>query len=290
MHTPNFYIYLALALQKDLGLLAEASDLLVRQAIKREWPTEVGTFAVLSSPQKCAQPECCIAHVVREYRLQHMALESPDIDGNDSQAAEDSLKWNACNVWQRTFRQDLLRLLQTRSVRRHGLPPSLYEGRSIDIFGREVHELMVKRPSWLQRLLGQTIPGYPLVTNPKFRKAAQQFIRFDPDSVHFMFPDLKNWAGHVSFHESPFGDTDCLACKQMEDDHRDWVQKMRANCPDCEGTGVLIKVPTRKFYRATFSYAAKPLRTDRGEVITMVPPGLRGLIYFCIWKLARFIP
>jgi hypothetical protein len=288
MNTERF-IRTARNIQNDLGLLAEMSDLLVRKAIKREWPNEIGTFAVLSSPQKCAQPECCIAHVVREYRLQHMALESPDIKASGTDA-EDSLKFNACNVWQRAFRQDLLRLLQTRSVRMHGLPPSLYEGRRIDIFGREVHELMVKRPSWLQRLLGQTVPGYPLVTNPKFRKAAQQFIRFDPDSVHFMFPDLKNWAGKVTFQEWPFGDTNCLACKQMEDDYRDWVQKMRANCPDCEGTGVLINVLTRKFYRATFSYAAKPLRTDRGEVITMVPPGLRGLIYFCIWKLARFIP
>ena len=44
------------------------------------------------------------------------------------------------------------------------------------------------------------------------------------------------------------------------------------------------------FYRMVFSYGAKPLKPELGTVITVLPLGLKGWLWYWAWKLVGFKP
>lgn len=92
--------------------------------------------------------------------------------------------------------------------------------------------------------------GFRRVENPRYKKAAIQEVYFDPETVEFLFPDPDKWAGEVIWRQS--------------DD--------------------------REFYRIICRYAAKPVRPDKGLVVTVLPPGLKGTLWRWAWKLVGFVP
>jgi hypothetical protein len=83
-------------------------------------------------------------------------------------------------------------------------------------------------------------------------------VLFSPETVLFLFPDLKRWAGRVMYRNIP--------------------------SPDFNPSGSI------GFYRVLFGYAAKPERPDLGAVVNVLPPGLRGLLYQLVWKLFKINP
>lgn len=90
------------------------------------------------------------------------------------------------------------------------------------------------------------------------RRAATQVIFFHPDAMHFLFPDLNKWAGEVIYRNIP-----------------NPVSNPDGNIG---------------FFRVLMTYAAKPVRPDCGAVVTMIPTGLRGRLWYWSWKLVKFVP
>jgi hypothetical protein len=83
-------------------------------------------------------------------------------------------------------------------------------------------------------------------------------VVFDPDTVEFLFPDPTNWVGEIQ-----------------------WINILDSERnPD----------GTMGYFRCLVTFAAKPMRPDLGQVITVIPAGFKGFLWYWAWKLVRFTP
>jgi len=232
----------------------------IKHVIKESWPREISQPSDLS-PSIVAGASGFGVRTV-SYSLKCAAIESPVINLSDyfsfskeerdnllagiKRTLSESLRW----MWSQTFQRDIIRILTHRSITRDQslLVSNVALPRHVDIWGKEVSPYAHVHSA----------RGHRLELSKKYRRAATQIVTFDPDAVHFQFPDIEQWAGQFSFR--------ALLVSQT------------------------IGQTPIGFIRVLLKYAAKPVRPDLGEVITIVPPGLRGLLWYALWKLFRFVP
>lgn len=222
----------------------------IDQVVKAEWPKESGYNIFIGA--------CAPASAVRTVSLKHSAIESPRICLDDLRLAEDVNKTikdvercfvaNLKYLWKITFRRDIINTIQKHSIARYADGPALFdlEPRKVNFFGKEVRPYLAERQSQRQLI------------NPKYKRAATQYVEFNPDIVHFLFPDLNQWAGNLTWRNV------------LDSEH------------NIEG-GI-------GFFRVLLSYAAKPMRPDLGSVTTVPPPGFIGTLWYWAWKLVSFVP
>lgn len=230
----------------------------IDSVVKDGWPKESTVHRVTFTPV-CLPTAEKVHYEERTYRLQQAAIQSPNICLEDLRftwAIEDliknierlfihSLEW----LWHTTFRRDIIRITQTHRVARwKPLHPIMFDllPRKVDFFGKEVSAFVP----------GEGKKKYCI--NPKYKRAATQYVEFHPDIVHFLFPNLENWAGELQYRN--FLD--------VEHNSNDRLA----------------------FFRIMMQYAAKPTRPDLGSVTTVPPPGFLGTLWYWAWKLVRFIP
>jgi hypothetical protein len=183
--------------------------------------------------------------------LKRAAINSPDISLEDMRMKSDldntvksvkhALVASLSHLWNTTWARDLLDTIQTRELRRSGhrmLCPVYIP--AISFFGKRVNAYKAGGSKW--------------EINPKWRKSARQMIEFDPDTVHFLFPDPEKWVGD-------------LVWRTTADEHG-----------------------TTGFFRVNLAYAAQPVCSSLGKVITITPPGLRGWLWYWAWKLVGYQP
>ncbi len=235
-------------------------DHLTRLVVKEQWPTS-NAGAITFEPNATIEGEV-VDYQTRTYRLKHAAVHSPRIciyDSVDKQFIKQSMTDIAYWMWSSFFRDELLTLIKNRAVVRD-LPEIPVE--QIENLTRIV-SANCKRIN----LFGKFVPrfisqkssiGLKYVLNPKYSRAAEQIIFFHPDIAYFQFPKDEQWVGEITWR----------------------------NIPDRELN------PDSKIglYRLVTTAAAKPIRPDLGLVVTVVPKGLRGFIYYWSWKLFQFVP
>lgn len=226
--------------------------------VKAEWPKETTIqrveFESVSVPS--AEEIHCEE---RTYRLQHAALNFPticledirfvwafeEVVKNMERICVENIRW----VWKNTFRRAIISAITTRRVsRKKPLHPVLSDllPRKVNFFGREVSPYFACAGAGKWQI------------DPKYKRAATQYVEWHPDIVHFLFPDLEKWAGELQYRNIPDTETN----------------------PD----GNLA------YFRAVMTYAAKPVCPDLGSITTVPPPGFLGTLWFWAWKLMRFVP
>lgn len=193
----------------------------------------------------------------RTYSLKKMSIQSPNICLDDIKffwQVQDQIKHvqhlftqNLQYVWKRSFRRDIINTITTRRINR--IPPAVFLEdslpRRLNFFGKEV-------PAYAN------YDGFrKWAINPKYKRAAIQYVEFHPDIVHFLFP-TENWMGELTW------------------------RKVQDTQYDPEGR--------LGFFRVMLTYAAKPVRPDLSSVTTVPPPGFLGTLWYWAWKLVGFIP
>lgn len=191
-----------------------------------------------------------------------------DIQHNVSRVMLENAKW----LWETTFQDETLKHCSNHFVTRKfaiQLEEILQqaEKNGANIFDLKIlNSAQVQHPPRInfrgKRVYAYTAAaqttGWKHIVNPKYKKAAEQVIVWHPDIVEFLFPDLEHWVGDLMYR----------------------------NIPDSKEN----PNGTIGFYRMLFSYGARPLRPDLGTVITVLPPGLKGWLWYWAWKLVGFKP
>jgi hypothetical protein len=199
---------------------------------KAAWPKANNTFVI---HEKITGPPVTAEFGIREYafHMKHTAIETGGIGPENERSLAENTKY----LWETTFQREYHALIENRYVR---------QGYS------DTNEPLPRRINFRgQQVLPFVSDGFRRVENPRYKRAAIQEVYFDPDTVHFLFPDPDKWAGEVVYREIP-------------------------DAPP--------------FFRIICRYAAKPVRPDLGLVVTVLPPGLKGTLWRWAWKLVGFVP
>lgn len=196
---------------------------------------------------------------VRTYHLQRTALQSGFIKKSSEQKFCKSVQAFiicAVNLWEKRFQSELARVSEN-----HTLVKSFDEAkRSIPPTHIFVYLCLLPRRSLFGCKINQfKRVGDRKVINKKFDRCPEQILSFHKDIAWFCFPDDSNsgWVGEIRWHETP-------QC-----------------CTPIYAGG---------YYRLVAASATKPVRPELGTVITILPGGLRGLLYRLVWGLLRIKP
>lgn len=234
----------------------------INDVVMGEWPKAAGFTKTefIAVPLDSAAED--FGYTERTYSLRNSAINSPDICLYDFvfqhqvkdqietvvRLMTENLRW----LWKTTFRRDIINAIQNRTVMQAGTLRSPFLAdpfpRAVNFFGKEVS--VYSEEAYAHGKLWRI--------NPKYKRAAKQFIEFHPDIVHFLFPDREKWAGEMAWKNIP---------------------SYEHNPDSCIGN-----------FRAIMTYAARPVRPDLGRVITETPPGIIGTLWYWAWKLVGFIP
>ena len=284
------------------------SNFYCKNVRKAEWPKPQGTQYSCPVYERTIVPDSADLYssaekkvpnfgiTVRQVHLRKSAVHSPDIcldDLREVWQVDDTLKQtarvmeeNAKWIWSNAFQNDILENCENHVLTRGVTELLLQQSKNIaDENGNQQTLTLVRSFS---RDSAPIVPGmeresvqfpprinfwgkrvYPYISdkvekgnrwlvNPKYKKAAEQMIVFHPDICEFVFPDLENWIGEVMYRNIPSADY------------------------NPEGN--------IGFFRMLFSYGVKPIRPDLGTVITVLPPGLKGWLWYWAWKLVGFKP
>ena len=243
-------------------------DHLSRLVVKERWSNESQgsvTFernTLIGNGQKTNE-EKPFDYSVRTYGLKHRAVHSAKIciyeDSVDEELIKLSISDVACWIWSYFFRDELLKLIQNRMVVRDLSEVSDYKKVELTrIISSSAKRVNIFGKTVQQFVTVKSAIGIKYILNRKYKRAAEQVIFFHPDIAHFQFLDPDKWIGEIHWR----------------------------NIPDSEAN------PDGKigFYRLVTTAAAKPVFPDFGLVVTVVPKGLRGFVYYWAWKLLRFVP
>ncbi len=275
------------------------SNFYCRNVKKAPWPSKQGfvySYPLYESTPPAADPDFVpmpdlpgasnidnFGITVRQAQLKKAAVHSPDIclddlkydwqrediQKNTTRVMTENAKW----VWANAFQNDTLEACENRIVV-SAITPSLVnellakmeshgaKKSDFQIVGAGVVQHPPRVNFWGKRVYPYSsktqTKGSMWIVNPKYKKAAEQKILWHPDIVEFLFPDVQNWIGEL----------------------------MWRNILDSE----FNPEGTTGFYRMLFMYGAKLIRPDLGTVITVLPPGLKGWLWYWAWKLVGFKP
>lgn len=203
---------------------------------------------------------------VHTISLKKAAVNSPDmcVDdlayGTDKQLkqtldeVETLLYHQVGYMWEETFRNEIYKTIDrdnhSISLDRPRTTADPKYPRKVNFFGRRVYPFVTRETKY---------GGIKAFVNRKYKHAAEQVITFRPDLISFLFPDgEQQWVGRIMWRCIP--DRECATHGEIG------------------------------FYRVIFGYAARPLITTQGTVVTVMPPGIRGWLWYWIWKLLRYVP
>jgi hypothetical protein len=200
---------------------------------------------------------------VRSYQLQRSAVISETFDVKDglSPSGEKSFVSSIVYIWKSRFREELARIVDHRPIVRR-LPdvPYILDDCYPEWINPDCYVEWLKE-SPRTSLFGKTVLRYSpsqngeyRIFNPKYDQCPKQLLIYNAETAYFLFPDKDRWIGEVAFRESTFNG---------------------------DGKG---------HFRWIGSSATQPVRTDQGALITILPRGLRGLLYQIVWKLLRIKP
>lgn len=227
-----------------------ANDVLLLSVRKGEWPTKAYAEPSLVSFSEIVQQESAVGTAVHKVELQHSALESADIAGGSPHAWTNAVDSLEENLV--VFWRMRFESELDRLIKRRELANKF----PISLWGHFPIVMSGPRTS----LFGKKVYRFKFyknrnILNRKYDRCPIQVMDFHPDIAEFMFLDLKEWAGKLVY---------------------------------CELFDNRFKV--RRFLRAFLTSATKPLRSDVGRVTTILPKGLRGLLYRLVWQLLRIKP
>lgn len=226
----------------------------------RDYVCQVTQHLIQLKKAAVHSPDICLDDLREPWQVQ-------DVMKNTERVMEENAKW----VWANALQNDTLELCENHLVTRE-----IFEGvkeayRIAERNGAAISDLkilsqgkVVQFPPrvnfWGKRVYPYTSTksGEHWGVNPKYKKAAEQILVWHPEIVEFLFPDVKNWSGDLFYRNIPSAEYNLNG--------------------------------TIGFFRMLFSYAAKPLRPDLGTVITVLPPGLKGLLWYWAWKIVGFKP
>ncbi len=232
-------------------------DHLSRLVVKERWPDRSEfTGSVTFAPSFLKLDEG-VDYTTREYSLRHAAVNSPmvDLSNVDKGIVKQSLYDCSYWLWSSFFRDEVSKLIQHRIVVL-GLPQVSPDLTRIKSSNAKRINLFGKTVQ--QYIRADSRIGTKYVINPKYKRAAEQVIFFHPDIVHFQFPNDDTWVGEIVWRNIPDAELN----------------------PDCKSG----------FYRLITTAAAKPIIPNYGMIATVVPKGIRGLIYYWAWQLCGFVP
>lgn len=231
-----------------------------KRIVKENWPRDTGKDLLKITPladgSAVGETIGVTSHI---FGMKQAAIQSPDIcllDLKTQNELEKTLKdvemilasgleW----LWDQAIQNELIKLTKTRSISlyRPYQAESYRYPQKLNFFGRRVYPF-----------IGGRGKGSLAYVNPKYKKAAEQVVIFNKDTVHFLFPDSKKWVGELAYR----------------------------NIPDREAN------PDGSFgyFRILTRYAAKPHRPDLGSIVTVMPPSLRGWLWYWVWKLIKYVP
>lgn len=230
---------------------------------------------------------------VHTFALKKAAVNSPDVCLDDPKTQYEVLQMlkdnsrvlieNAKWIWWNAFQDEVVRHCDTKLVVRK-ITKELIEqilktaknNGNRDIltlvrsYGSRVHRLTQEGPLpieidfvqfpqrvnfWGKRVYPYQSRGNGIrwFVNKKYNRAAEKMVVFHPDIVEFFFPKVEQWAGEVMWRNIPSAD-----------------YNPNGNIG---------------FFRVLFGYAVKPERPEFGTVITVLPPGIRGWVWYLGWKL-----
>jgi|ERR1017187_3520925 hypothetical protein len=254
----------------------EVTDFYCLNVHKAEWPKDTETKVDTEFFPVIAQASATeFGSKTITYRLKNRAINSPTICLEDirthwqlddivkriQRVMKENLRW----VWSRSFQKEVAKFCQNRSVVRE---TSRY-GAIADALSEDSGSLVADSGNvWFPprvNFFGKEVQPYTgksggrkWCVNPKYLRAAEQVIVFHPDIVHFLFPDLEHWIGTINWKN----------ILSREDNPDGYIG----------------------FYRALLAYAARPVRPDLGYIITIVPPGIKGWLWYWAWKIVRYVP
>jgi hypothetical protein len=284
--------------------LEEDTDFYIQNVRKGQWPAGKG-YAIEYSPSPFASSDRSFGVTIRTFSLKKAAVNSPDICLSGlrqedevkqmTEMQERILAENARHIWTNTFQDEVLRQCETRLILRRLTYDDLKEILEIakwngsegrltlvrsrhssdpEYTGTEIPGLLMEginygfvrypprvnfRGKRVNPYITQKVKGsYKAIMNRKYKRAAEQVVIYHPEMVEFLFPDLKHWAGEVVFRCIPDRDSN----------------------PNGD----------KGFFRMLFAYGAKPERPELGTVITVLPPGIKGWLWYWVWKLIGFKP
>jgi hypothetical protein len=227
-------------------------DPYLRPFPKSQWPLDKGFSVTEPLPPGNLAPDYGVE--VRTYSLKHAALRGPFID-------PDTADENNLDLHDRALIYNIRCMWHQVFERSYmKLCTTRYVVRELPPWSSLMEFPMARRIN----LFGKEVPplkvtkgsfGSKYTISRKYRRAARQVIYFHPNVVEFQFPDLEAWSAQVYWRHNPDG-------------------------PD-ERIG---------YFRAVLTYAAKPGYTYEGAVFTVLPKGIRGLIWGALWRLFGFTP
>lgn len=201
--------------------------------VKQEWPKGMGDSISTIVYEPTTNP---FRHTLRSYKLQHSAIESDSTSEEDVDTFVETIRY----CWETKIQEEITRLVDHKYLVVKE-PERYLEGCKIialnnlprtNLFGRPVYPFI-------------SSPDGRHLINKKFYYCPRRVAWFHPDSIHFMFPDLDNWAGIVRFTDT--------------NEH--------------------------PRFRCVMTVAAKPVHTELGCVFTIIPQGFRGSLYRLMWYL-----
>ncbi len=214
------------------------------RVIKKQWPKGAGLSDLVMT-----KPDPRVVGVkVYSVHLQHMALQSGYLTNRNQASVERNFIDAIQTVWETRFETEIWKTLTRRPVVK---------------WWDFVYTFNMKRTNYTPRksLFGRRVYPFKVgaddrkVLNPNYDRCPIQYIHFQPDTVHFAFPDPKMWFGDLT-----------------------WISRP------------MLGGGWESFYRIVMTSATQPIRPDLGAAITVLPPGLRGWLYKWIWKILGIIP
>lgn len=205
--------------------------------VKQEWPKRMGdSISTIVYERATNLGFAPFSHTLRSYKLQHSAIESDSTSEEDVDTFVETVRY----CWETRIQEEIARLVDHKYLVVKE-PERYLEGCQIialnnlprtNLFGRLVYPF-------------ETSSDGKCLINKKFYDCPRRVAWFHSDSIHFMFPDLDNWAGLVRFTDT-----------------HDYPR-----------------------FRCVMTVAAKPVHTELGCVFTIIPRGFRGSLYQLMWYL-----
>jgi hypothetical protein len=268
LETPtNLLIDHAYLVGRDLQKGLEGTNFYIDNVRKSEWPKESGAklpFYVQVAPDDPKQ-QAKNLETRETYSLTHAAINSPGICLAGLRTSDDivkelkiierilleNLKW----IWSQSLQKEVILDTRKHVVVRQGHMPAVPQGCRVAVvqFPRKVNF----RGKAVHPYIGKK-KRLTWCVNPKYKHAAEQVVYFHPETVEFQFPDLHAWSGKCVFR----------------------------NIPDAE----FNPHGENGFFRILLAYAAKPMKPFEGVVVTVLPRGVKGFLWYWAWKLIGINP